>query len=427
MIFAQHKKTMKEKWLMKENKSWKEILSSIQSSEIFLLKNSDSDFIMGWDKVDEISFSHQNFDFNSLQNFIHNNRSNYIFGYLSYDIKNHIIPNIKSKNIDFHEFPISVFWTAKNVILSKNNLLEFYGEKEDFEFFQSQINKNNLIENKELQKINFTARTDKQSYLNSVEKIKSHIQQGDIYEMNYCIDFYSENINLNTLETYFQLDELTQAPFSTYFKWQEVNIMSGSPERFMAKKGNKIISQPIKGTSPRSDDKKIDKELIEELKNNPKEIAENVMIVDLVRNDLSKIATKNSVKVSELFGIYTFKTVHQMISTIEADLKENASETAIIKALFPMGSMTGAPKKMASELIDEIENFKRGIYSGSVGYFEPNGNFDFNVIIRTILYNSIKKTISFSVGSAITILSEAEKEYQECLTKANAMMKCFRD
>lgn len=425
MIFADNKKTMKEKWLMEENKSWKEILSSIQSSEIFLLKHSDSEFIIGWDKEDEISFSHQNFDFNSLQTFINKNGSNYVFGYLSYDVKNHIIPNIKSENIDFHEFPVSVFWTPKNVIVSKNNLLEFYGEKENFDFFQSQIDKNILNEKSEPQKINFTSRTNKQAYLNSVEKIKNHIQQGDIYEMNYCIDFYSENINLNTLQTYFQLNELTQAPFSTYFKWQEINIMSGSPERFMAKEGNKIISQPIKGTSPRSEDKKTDEKLIEELKNNPKEIAENVMIVDLVRNDLSKIAKKNSVKVTELFGIYTFKTVHQMISTIEADLKENTSESEIIKALFPMGSMTGAPKKMATELIDEIENFKRGIYSGSVGYFEPNGNFDFNVVIRTILYNSTKKTLSFSVGSAITILSDAEKEYQECLTKANAMMKCF--
>jgi len=193
-------------------------------------------------------------------------------------------------------------------------------------------------------------------------------------------------------------------------------LFCASPERFIQKKGNRIFSQPIKGTAPRGKDAIEDEVLVKLLKNDPKEKAENIMIVDLVRNDLSKIARKGSVQVDELCAVKSFATVHQLISTVSCDLK-TINFLDILYALFPMGSMTGAPKKRALELIDELEDFNRGLYSGSIGYMDPNGDFDMNVIIRSLVYNSISKRISCGVGSAITISSDAEKEYAECLVK----------
>ncbi len=197
--------------------------------------------------------------------------------------------------------------------------------------------------------------------------------------------------------------------------------MSASPERFYRKNKTTIISQPIKGTAPRGKNKLEDDKIISALKNNQKEIAENVMIVDLVRNDLSKFKNVKSVNTPELCKVYSFNTVHQLISTVEAKLTDDVMVNEVVENLFPMGSMTGAPKVSACQIIDEVENFKRGIYSGTVGYISPNKNHDFNVVIRSVLYNSNNKTVSVSVGGAITIQSKAEAEYDECLLKLKAI------
>lgn len=190
----------------------------------------------------------------------------------------------------------------------------------------------------------------------------------------------------------------------------------------MNRDGNRLLSQPIKGTSRRGATPEEDEALKKELQENPKERAENIMIVDLVRNDLSKIARPKSVTVDELCGVYTFETVHQLISTVSCEVEETTSFTDIIRATFPMGSMTGAPKVRAMELIEEYEAFKRGLYSGTIGYISPNGNFDLNVVIRTLLYNKVQKYLSCSVGGAITINSDPEKEYEECLVKVQRIL-----
>ena len=199
--------------------------------------------------------------------------------------------------------------------------------------------------------------------------------------------------------------------------------MCASPERFLARRGKKIISQPVKGTARRGATISEDKLILETLKNDPKEQAENVMIVDLVRNDLSHHAYRGSVKVEELFGLKSFRQIHQMVSTITSEIKNDVPFSEVIKNAFPMGSMTGAPKIRAMELIEEYENTKRGIYSGAIGYITPGGDFDFNVIIRSIIYNSENRYLSFMAGSAITIGADAEKEYEECLLKAVTMNK----
>jgi para-aminobenzoate synthetase component 1 len=227
------------------------------------------------------------------------------------------------------------------------------------------------------------------------------------------------------MDAFFKMNEVTQAPFAAYVQFDEFSVFCGSPERFLKKEGNKLITQPIKGTAPRGLDEKEDELIKEQLRNNPKERSENIMIVDLVRNDLSQVASKASVKVDELCGIYTFETVHQMISTVSCELRENITFLDILKATFPMGSMTGAPKKRAMELIEEYESFKRGLYSGTIGYIAPNGDFDLNVVIRSLTWNAKTGLLTLATGSAITVSANGPSEFEECLLKAEALKACF--
>ena len=247
------------------------------------------------------------------------------------------------------------------------------------------------------------------------------VKQGDVYELNYCMEFFSEKNKINPYYTYLDLIKKSPTPFSGFVKTSNKFLISASPERFIKKQKNKIISQPIKGTIKKTNNIAQNNKLKNKLLNDTKERAENVMIVDLVRNDLSITAKKTSVKVEELFGIYEFPQVYQMISTVVSEKSKKFTSVDVIKNAFPMGSMTGAPKIKAMELIEKYETTKRGLYSGAVGYFSPNDNFDFNVVIRSILYNSKNKYLSFIVGGAITDKSNPINEYNECLLKAKAI------
>lgn len=360
----------------------------------------------------------------ALNQFIANHPGKYIFGFLGYDLKNEI-EKLSSNNYDGLGFPDLFFWVPKYVIELKNEEFTFLqGEKcnESFEFINFLLEEE-TDENFRPNHFQFKARTDKETYIKKVESLKKHIQLGNIYEVNFCQEFYAENVEIEYLfDTYFKLNKLTTAPFSSFIHVDEFSVFCGSPERFLQKINSKLKSEPIKGTSKRGETPEEDEILKNNLINDPKERAENVMIVDLVRNDLSKIAKKDTVNVDELCGLYTFKTVHQMISTVSCEVNETTSFTDIIKATFPMGSMTGVPKIKAMELIEEHENFKRGLYSGSVGYIKPNGDFDFNVVIRTLLYNRKNKYLSCSVGGAITDLSNPESEYNECLIKVKRIL-----
>ena len=364
-----------------------------------------------------------------LQVFLDENKGNFIFGCLNYNLKNEI-EQIHSKNDDLLGFPLVHFWIPEFVIKIENGSRNYLKgnkttESEELlnDFFKQDKKETFLSET-----IKFSARTNKENYLKNVVKIKSLLQQGEIYEMNYCQEYFAENIKINNpFELYFKLNTITKAPFSAFLNTERHQVFCGSPERFLQKKGNKLISQPIKGTAARGNSEKEDLANKETLQNKQKERSENIMIVDLVRNDFSKIAHKNSVVVDELCAIYSFETVHQMISTISCEVKENTSFTDIIRATFPMGSMTGAPKLNAMKYIDELEDFSRGIYAGSIGYIEPNGDFDFNVIIRSLVFNKEDKYLSCAVGGAITILSEPEDEYAECQTKIGKIINAFNE
>jgi para-aminobenzoate synthetase component 1 len=273
------------------------------------------------------------------------------------------------------------------------------------------------------QSLQLKPRMDREQYLQAIHQLQQHIHEGDIYEVNYCQEFYAAQSLHDPWAVWQRLNTFTEAPFSSYVQLGEHYLLSASPERYLKREGDRIISQPIKGTIKRGKTEQEEEELKQSLLHSEKERSENVMIVDLVRNDLSKSAKRGSVKVDELFGVYTFKTVHHLISTVSGELKEGTTFTQLLRDTFPMGSMTGAPKFKAMQLIDQYEYARRGLYSGSVGYITPNGDFDFNVVIRSIVYNANKPYISCSVGSAITALSDPEKEFEECLLKAEAIMK----
>ena len=349
----------------------------------------------------------------------------YLFGYLSYDLKNDT-EALNSKNFDGLQFPDLYFFQPQKIIFIKSNEIIFsYLRMVDDEIeddFEQIINGETFRDkSKQDNNLKVKLRIHKDEYHAKVTKVIDHIKRGDIYEANFCQEFYVENATINPLDTYNQLNKISQPPFATYFKNDELFLLSASPERYIRKEGNKIISQPIKGTAKRYVDAIEDEKAAFDLARDEKERSENIMIVDLVRNDLSRTAKKGSVKVEELCKVYSFKQVHQLISTVVSEIKEDIHPVDVIRDTFPMGSMTGAPKISAMKIIEELEETKRGLYSGSVGYFTPDGDFDFNVVIRSILYNEEKKYISYSVGGAITAKSTPEKEYEECLLKAKAM------
>ncbi|MGZ4099787.1 MAG: chorismate-binding protein [Bacteroidia bacterium] len=264
----------------------------------------------------------------------------------------------------------------------------------------------------------------KNDYINRVKKLKNEIQKGNIYEINYCIEFYAENVEIDPLSVDLKLDELTKAPFSRLVKDGEDYIICASPELFLKKQGGLLYTKPIKGTVKRGTGMEEDEQLKNHLYNSVKERTENVMAVDVARNDLSRIAKRGSVNVNKLYNIESYQTVHQMVSTVSCELKEELSFADIIDATFPMASMTGAPKIKAMELIDANENFKRNYYSGAMGFID-NGDFELAVVIRSIFYNTRTKRLSIAVGSAITHLCDAEEEYNECLLKAGALLKAL--
>lgn len=355
--------------------------------------------------------------------------ADWIFGYLTYDLKNDV-EDLRSSNFDGLGFPDLYFFQPKKIIFCREDQLVFsYMPMVDDEIEEDYRRIISLVGHPipdEPHDIPVKMRIHKDEYREKVEAMLAHIHRGDIYEANFCQEFFAEDTDIEPLQCYFDLNRISAPPFATYLKLEELYLVSASPERYLKKSGQKVISQPIKGTARRSEDPEEDRVLATDLQRDEKERSENIMIVDLVRNDLSRMAIKGTVQVEELCEVYSFKQVHQLISTITATVPTDTDPIEVIKNTFPMGSMTGAPKISAMKIIEQLEETKRGLYSGAVGYFSPTGDFDLNVIIRSILYNREKRYLSFSVGSAITAASDPEKEYEECLVKARAMRQVLQ-
>lgn len=375
----------------------------------------------------------ENFEsFEQFSQFYQKNSQKWLFGFLTYDLKNDIEPSLISQNFDGVGFPNWHFFEPTILLRFHKKELEIlivsenippsvgaaFGEVEsiwtqianfDNHFLNTKIN------DYQKDKLKIEKRFEKEEYLKIIAQIKQHIEEGDFYELNFCQEFFAQNAHIEPFSLFWQLNQATRKPFAAFYKHHERFLLCASPERFLKKTDNKLISQPIKGTSKRGKTPEEDENLKITLQNDPKNRAENVMIVDLVRNDLARVCKIGSVHVSELFGIHTFETVHQLISTIEGELlrggdaaQKAAQVVAVLRATFPMGSMTGAPKVMTMQTIEKYERTRRGLYSGAVGYFTPDGDFDFNVVIRSILYHQLTRYVSFQVGGAIVFDSDPE-------------------
>lgn len=356
----------------------------------------------------------------------YNQEPDWLFGHIGYDLKNEI-ENLKSSHIDNIDFPDLYFFAPEYLIRLNEDTIFINSETAISPAAVFEAIKKTSPHARKLQLANTVSvksRFTRQAYIETIEKIKQHILKGDCYEINFCQEFYVETAGIEPLDIFNALSEISPNPFAAYYKMKDKHLACASPERYIKKDKHRIICQPIKGTSQRNvNDAKEDSVNRSALFANAKERAENVMVVDLVRNDLSKICEEGSVRVDELFGIYSFPQVHQMISTISGTVSSEVHWTDIIKATFPMGSMTGAPKKKVMELIERYERTKRGVYSGATGYITPDGDFDFNVVIRSVLINTTTNYLSYQVGSAITFSSDSSLEYEECLLKAEAIRK----
>ena len=341
------------------------------------------------------------------------------FGHFSYELL-HTLYKIKSSKEEAIGFPQSFFFKPQVVLYIRENILYIEAENPDAVYKELLAWTFEKVAPPPV--LHMQPQFTKDEYIRHIRQLQQHILRGDCYEINFCQAFSAPDAVISPLHVFQNLMSFSPNPFSALYKWNEAYLICASPERFLAKQGKKLIAQPIKGTARRSADAAEDA-LLKSSLTNVKERAENVMIVDLMRNDLSKICAPGSVAVDELFGLYSFPQVHQLISTISGQVKENVRFSEIIEATFPMGSMTGAPKQRVLELIETYEPTARGIFSGSVGYISPDGDFDFNVVIRSIMYNSAKRYLSYQVGSGITFYSNAEQEWEECLLKASAIKK----
>lgn len=364
--------------------------------------------------------------------FIQKHSGEWIFAHFNYEYHGITKPNTK---VNLTGFPLAYLYTPAVVVELAGNHVTIQSDSENPQILFDEINSfkvPSLSEQSTEQSAEHSAAPttsiipfiSKVAYVEAIDKILALIRRGDFYEINYCQAFEVPHLSAHPVSLYVNLTEVSPTPFACFYKNSNDYLLCASPERYLQKKGNQLISQPIKGTIKRNLENDADDKLqVEALQNSSKDKSENVMVVDLVRNDLSRICEQGTVKVSELFGIYSFPQVHQMISTITGTLSSNTLFSEVLEATFPMGSMTGAPKKSVMETIDALEPTRRGLYSGTVGYFNPAGDFDFNVVIRSIFYNSDTKKASYGVGGGITIYSDPEKEYEECLLKAAAIKK----
>ncbi len=390
----------------------------------WLDSNSHQDPYSSFEACLAVGTSHIITDVDELQTFMKLEKD-WLFGYFSYDFKNEV-EELTSNNFDTLGFPVLQFFQPNKIIIVDEGHLHFkyldaFANEIDADYAEIIKYQSTDTPKKGIDPIKIRMRIHKDAYFEKANQFLEHIHRGDIYEANFCQEFFAEEVSIDPWETYNKLNAISEPPFAAFIKLDDRYLMCASPERYIKKTGQKVISQPIKGTAPRGKNEEEDERIKIALTKDKKERAENIMITDLVRNDLSKSALKGSVRVDELCKVYTFKQVHQLISTIVSRVSKDKNQAQLIKETFPMGSMTGAPKISAMKIIEELEETKRGLYSGTVGYFDPHGNFDFNVVIRSILYNATKKYVSFSVGSAITSKSNPENEYQECLLKAKAM------
>lgn len=411
------------------------MLSWANQFNIFcFLDNNDYTFetpafncILAVDAVQSVQLQ-KNKAFPQLKAFAQAHSSDWLFGHLGFGLKNELehLPN--TTLADNIHFGLGYFFVPAMLIQMENNQVSICSTKLSAENIFSEINTFEIKKTSiSAGKINIQHSLNKEEYLQRLQLLQTHIKKGDCYEINFCQHFFVENISINPLQLFTQLQQSSPTPFAALYKLNDKYCICASPERYLKKQGNMLISQPMKGTSKRFlEDKTKDEESAKQLLNSEKERAENIMVVDLVRNDFSKICAKGSVEVEELCGLYSFPKVHQMVSTVVGKLPTDQHWVDAISATFPMGSMTGAPKKRVLELIDMVEPIERGLFSGAIGYVSPEQNMDFNVVIRSVFYNHSNQYLSFYAGGGITHKSIPEEEYEESILKTAAIAEALQ-
>ena len=390
--------------------------SGYSGYECLLAVNAVS--VIGPDASDPLGAIHQ-------WHLLHND---WLFGHISYDFKNALEPKLSSAHSSGLAFPVIHFFCPAIVCFidrdKKTFCIECIG-LDPHSVYDEILNAPVSPREISLPSLQFTQRIPKHDYLSTIGALREHIRNGDCYEINFCNEGFVESAVISPVEVFQMLNTLSSAPFAAFYRLNDQFMMCASPERYLMKQDETIISQPIKGTSKRESDVTRDHASKLSLQNSIKDRAENVMIVDLVRNDLARSCQLGSVQVPELFGIHSFPQVHQMVSTITGHLRPEVPFTDALRYSFPMGSMTGAPKVKVMQLIENYERSCRGLFSGTVGYITPSGNFDFNVVIRSLFYNAVSKYLSYQTGGAITYDSDAVQEWEEMRLKAWALEKIF--
>lgn len=355
----------------------------------------------------------------------------WIFGHLTYDFKNTLEPRLSSRHDDKIGFATSFFYQPEIVAYVPHDSTTLYlsvAGKERADTILEQIlhAEMEVVDKGTILPSEWQYRFTKEEYLHTIERLRHHIEEGDFYEINFCTDAYTEQGNIDATYTFSRFNAVNPSPFAALYRNHSSWLLCSSPERFLYRDEDSIISQPIKGTKKRGEDETTDIYLKQALLHDEKERAENIMIVDLVRNDLARSCLPGTISVPELLGTYSFPQVHQLISTVTGKVRTETGNKEIIHNAFPMGSMTGVPKVMVMEITDRYERSRRGIYAGTVGYITPEGNFDFNVVIRSLMYNEETGYLSYHTGGAITYDSDPVAEWEETRLKAQAMEQIFK-
>ena len=346
-------------------------------------------------------------------------------GILTYDLKNEV-EALHSRHPDGLGWPALHFFEAEIWLRwQSDDTVEFHGPAEAWTALLAALERPDPEQAPAAASPALRARLPRPDYLAAVRQVRENILNGEVYELNLCQEFYAENAVLDPVAAFWRLQETSPAPFSGFYKHRQRCLLSASPERFLRRQGPELLSQPIKGTIARGRTALEDEAAREQLRHDEKEQAENLMIVDLVRNDLARVAQTGTVRVPELFGLYPFRHVWQMVSSVTATARPGLGLVDVLRATFPMGSMTGAPKIRAMQLIEDYERSRRGLYSGSLGVVWPDGDFDFNVVIRSLQYRADTGYLSLQVGSAITYDAVPEREYEECLLKAKGVLEAL--
>lgn len=349
-------------------------------------------------------------------------------GYISYDTGRILEKLPDTSDEDFNISDMKFIFYRNIIVFDLENKKQYitsitdYGYNEELDYLEEKISLATIIKEKNFESVNsnFKSNFEKEDYKNAITKLKNYIVSGDVYIANMTQRFYTENQE-ESFEIYKKLRTINKAPFSAYMNFEDFQVISSSPERFIEINKGKVVTRPIKGTRPRGENEEEDIKNSLELINSEKDRAELLMVVDLERNDLSKVCKPHSVKVTELFKLEKYATVFHLVSTVEGILKDDVSAVKCIRECFPGGSITGTPKIRAMEIIEELEGLKRNLYTGSIGYFDFRGNADFNIAIRTIIKKENKAY--FGVGGGITYDSIEEDEYNETLDKARALMR----